>query len=62
MAGENLVTEGMQGDSIYLIKKGPFVSQKTVNVANVNFWPLSVQKWISSKIERKVLFTANKMT
>ena len=38
-AGENVILEGMMGDCLFFVKKGLFVSQKTVTVDSLNFWP-----------------------
>lgn len=60
-AGQNVVLEDMSGDYLYFVKKGSFVSQKAVQVDSLNFWPKKFQQWESTKIEREVLFTANRI-
>ena len=60
-AGENVFLEDMIGDSVYFVRKGLFVSQKTVTVDSLNFWPKSHDTWESQRIEREVLFTANRI-
>lgn len=44
--------EGMSGDNLYFVRKGLFVSQKTVSVDSLNFWPISHSKWESQKVQR----------
>jgi len=60
-AGENVVLEDMLGDCVYFVTRGLFVSQKTVTVDSLNFWPRSPKLWESQRVEREVLFTANRM-
>lgn len=40
-AGENVVLEDTLGDCVYFVTRGLFVSQKTVTVDSLNFWPRS---------------------
>jgi hypothetical protein len=60
-AGENVFIEGMHAEYLYIVIKGAFISQKTVNINHQNFWPINAGRWKSAKVERKVLFTANKI-
>ena len=60
-AGENVVLEDMVGDCVYFVTRGLFVSQKAVTVDSLNFWPRSPKLWESQRVQREVLFTANRM-
>ena len=52
----------MSGDNFYIVREGEFISKKEVTINNSNFWPESSKSWKSNMIERKVMFTANKIT
>ena len=32
-----------------------------MNLEHINFWPIGSKKWYQSKVERKILYTSNKL-